>query len=502
MNREEEKKRLLENPDELMMKKPFFRGVVRSSVKDFDIKTNINNMLKANPSDVKVEVISQEKFMMELDPMSHDVLYDENIPSITAKLENGGWAELKFKRVAMPFQRLIKNKQVLHLTGNPLQHTLLCQDPDEKMTKNFMTFKQYWKLRNQEGMKHKIVDVQLSFGDAGLLYYYDYKGRVKSRILSYKDGYVLCPHNDDNGDRILESVIYTKDGVKYIDSYDDTYMYRWTNDTNQDESLWKMQDPVAHGFDEIPLITKRGDVAWNSVQSLIDVYEVIYNVFNAIQKRYGWGVLYVKGNFSEKGRKLAGNIMLVDNTYDGKGDAKFLTPPTPTNTIETLNLIEESIQKGSCTTFILPKDIRLSGDISGIAISLTQSLDLENALQACIEWKNVADKMTRLFKFGLANELVKSGENPNAVTEFAEMLIDSEFRVWKPQNEYEYNQMIQMMTTSGVLSYETGTELCTLSKPDEKARIASEREETALQEEEEAKKNATQKNICFTANNE
>ena len=223
-------------------------------------------------------------------------------------------------------------------------------------------------------------------------------------------------------------------------------------------------------------------MAWNSVQNLIETYEILYNVFNTIQKRYGWGVLYIKGNFQDKGKKLAGNIVLNDNSIDGKGDAKFLTPPSPQNTIETLGLIEETIQKGACTTFILPKDIRLSGDISGIAISLTQSLDLENALQECIEWKNVADKMTRLFKYGLAKELVRTNVNPTAVTEFAKMHINAEFRVWKPMNEYEYNQMIQMMTTSGVLSVETGIELNTLSKPDEKARVDRERKE---KEEEE-----------------
>ena len=52
-------------------------------------------------------------------------------------------------------------------------------------------------------------------------------------------------------------------------------------------------------------------------------------------------------------------------------------------------------------------------------------------------------------------------------------------------NEYEYNQMIQMMTQGGVLSFETGTELCTLSKPDEKARLA--REEKAEEEKEQRK---------------
>lgn len=488
MGYEDTKKELLAKPEKLMQKKPFYREVydTKGKVCGFLADQYINEKIMAEPIALKVVPVSQDRFLMELNPQSHDVLFDENIPSITMKLSNGGWADLKFNRVAMPYQKLIKNKQVLHLTGYPLNHTLMNENPTERQAENFITIKQYWKKRNQDGMRTKMVDTQKSLGDAGLLYYFDYKGQIKSRLLSYKDGYVLCTHRDDNGDVILESVVYEKDNVKYIDSYDDTFMYRYKNDmkntTSDTDDGWVMEEPKRHGFDEIPLITKRGQVAWDNVQNIIETYEVIYNVFLAIQKRYGWGVLYIKGNFDEKGKKLAGNIILNDNSIDGKGDAKFLTPPSPNNTIETLESLEEAIQKGAGTTFILPKDIRLSGDISGIAIMLTMSLDIETALQDCIEWQNVADKMMRLFKYGLAKELQNKGIVKNAITEFEDLEIHSEFKVWRPMNEYEYNQMIQMMTQGGVLSFETGTELCTLSKPDEKARLAREAEKEKEQE--------------------
>lgn len=494
---QELKQELLASPEKLMMKKPFYREVydVQGKVCGFLSERYMNEEITAQPTTLKVIPVSQDRFVLELNPQSHDVLFDENVPSITMKLKNGGFADLKFSRVAVPYQKLIKNKQVLHLTGNPLHHTLLVENPTDKQRENFITVKQYWKKRNQDGMRTKMVDTQKSFGDAGLLYYFDYKGQVKSRILSYADGYVLCSHSDDNGDRILETVVYNKDNVTYIDSYDDEYMYRYTNAGNSaDENGWVMEKPVKHGFNEIPLITKRGKVAWDAVQSVIETYEVIYNVFLAIQKKYGWGILYIKGNFDEKGRKLAGNIILNDNSIDGKGDAKFLTPPTPENTIDTLQALEDTIQKGSGTTFILPKDIKMSGDISGIAISLTMSSDIETALQDCIEWQNVADKMMRLFKYGLSKELQKNKIVKNAVTAFADLDIHSEFRVWRPMNEYEFNQMIQMMTEGGVISYETGTELCTLSKPDEKARLDKEAKED---EERKKREGGSSKNIGF-----
>jgi hypothetical protein len=125
----------------------------------------------------------------------------------------------------------------------------------------------------------------------------------------------------------------------------------------------------------------------------------------------------------------------------------------------------------------------MSGDVSGIAVQLTQSQDNELALQSVIDWQNVADKAIRLFKYGLAKELVQEGVNPYAVTEFESLDIHGEFKIWKPLNEYEYNQMLTILTGAGILSKESGIELNTLSKPDEKSRVDKE-EEIRLQREE------------------
>lgn len=468
---------LLKDPERLKQKKPFVRGTVRETTPIDDKLVLGNEFISALLPSQKFHCVSQETFQNELDPNAHDVLFDDNIPSICLKTKNNGYQEIKFSKMAVPFQRNIKNKQLLHLTGNNLVFTLVETNPSDTQRNNFVTFKQYWDLRNQDGMKNKMVDTQLSYGDAGLLYYFDYKGRIKSRILSYADGYVLCPHNDQNGDRILESVYYIKDNVEYIDSYDETYMYRYKKDlivNGSEESGWVLEAPVAHGFDEIPLITKRGDVAWNNVQNIITSYEILYNVFNAIQRRHGWGLLYVKGKFKNNAEKIAGSVILNDTSLEGKGDAKFLTPPTPQGTLDTLQLMLETIQLGSSTTFILPKDVKTGGDISGIAIQLTQSLDIENALQKVIDWQNVADKMVRLFKYGLSKELVAKGENKTAITDFEDIHINAKFKVWKPMNDYEYNQMLTILTGAGILSKETGIEKNTESSPDELIRVEKE----------------------------
>lgn len=486
---------LLANPAELKKKKPFRRGLY-DFIPPRPTPTRFNEVIDAQLPSNRWYIVSQDEFMAELDPQSHKVLYDENIPSITVKHKDGGYTSIEYQKMAVSYQRNIRDKHVLHLCGYPMQFTLLNQNPTDKEAADYSTFKQYWEARNMDGVRTKMVSTQKSVGDAGLLFYRDYKGRIKARLISYEDGYVICSHDNDDGDRILESIYYAKDGVEYIDSYDDTYFYRYHLEVGRDAAnQWVLDPPVKHGFSEIPLVTKRGKVAWDNVQSIIEVYEIIYNIFLVIQKRHGWGILYIKGQFSDTAKKLAGAIVLNDTSIDGNGSAEFKAPPSPQNMIDTLGLMEETIQKGAGATFLLPKDVKSSGDISAQAIMLTQSRDIENALQGVIEWQNVADKMARLFKEGLAAELVSTGVNPTAVTDFANINISAKFKVWRPQNDTEYNSMLIQLAGSGLISQETGIEKNTASSPDEKQRVKREAEDKmkmaintaiATQEEEES----------------
>jgi hypothetical protein len=141
-------------------------------------------------------------------------------------------------------------------------------------------------------------------------------------------------------------------------------------------------------------------------------------------------LLYVKGRIDPNAKKIAGNIVLNDVGYEDKGDAKFLDPPKPQNGIDTLDLMFKQIEIATGTTFILPSDIHTSSDTSGIAVQMTQSLDIQTAKNGIVEWQNVADKMVRLFKRGLAIELVNKGIKKNAITEFDKLNINASFDIW------------------------------------------------------------------------
>lgn len=476
---------LLSHPDELIKKAPFTRGSDDIGfVYGMDEGVaKVGERTAARLPEHTKNVVSQSQFAYELDPNCHKVLFDTNIPSITAKTNDGNYYEIEFKKMGVPWQKRIMTKQFLHLCGNPTQFTLCSDNPTDEEMDDFATFKRYWKSRNQDGQRAKMVVAQKSYGDAGLLYYFDRNGCIKSRVLSYENGYVLCPHNDENGDRLMEAVYYRSGDIEHIDAYDDTNVYHFSKEVTSKEAKWEMVGQEAHKFPEIPLVTHRGEVAWNDVQDIIEVYEIIYNIFLVIQKRHGWGILYIKGQFSEKAKKIAGSVILNDTSLNKDGKAEFLTPPTPQGMIDTLQLMYESIQLGSSTTFILPKDISTSGDISGVAVQITQSLDNEKALEGIIEWQNTISKMTRLFKHGVASELVKKGKDGSAVSRFSALGIGAAMKVWRPRSETEYNAMLGTMKSTGILSQKTAIENNTESTPYEELRVLREAEAALKQQQ-------------------
>jgi hypothetical protein len=484
---------LMSDPERLLQKKPFYRGIIDEC--QYPLATRIQQVdllgtIRATVPFISRNIVVQAQYAQELDPYSHEVLFDENVPAITIKSKDGGWLEIKQYRIAIPFQKLILNKQVRHLCVNPMNQTLLNPDPTEKQQQNFVRIKQGWEEKNMEGVKTKFVQDQKSYGDAALLFYMK-DNKICARNICYEDGYTIISHKDQDGKHILECLYYIVDDVEYIDCYDDVNFTRFTNETYTDQkgaitSSWKRYPSVPHGFSENPLITKRGTVAWDAGQPLITSYEALYNTFIVIQKRHGWGIIYIKGQLQADGKKIAGNVVLVDNSGNPESDAKILDAPDPAHMIDTLKEMKRSIEMATGTTFILPEDINISSDISGLAVELTQELDMATAQDGVIEWQNVASKMMRLFAEGFAKELVNSGENQTAITDFADLRIQNRFQVWKPKSEESHNVMVEAAVGAGIISKQTAIEKNTLSTPDEVMRIKRETEEAqrlALQQQ-------------------
>ena len=107
---------LISKPEQLLRKKPFFRGSGTYAVNEPLVgDRDINELMDARLPKTRMTPIPQEQFLKELDPDCHKVLFDQNVPSICTKLEDGSYVEVEFNKMALPYQKNIKDKQVLHI---------------------------------------------------------------------------------------------------------------------------------------------------------------------------------------------------------------------------------------------------------------------------------------------------------------------------------------------------------------------------------------------------
>lgn len=452
------------SPSLILEKKPFQRGCKAEDIREEYTSAYVGSTMKASLPNRRAIPVSQDRFLQELDPMSHTVHFDETIPDIAVKNpynKTVGWIRQKGQRISFNFQEIIRDKRVQYLCGKPTKLTLCNSKPDDATRELFTELKEDWLNKNMDVWRYKLVRAQMSTGDGALLYYFKDK-QLKNRILSYEDGYVLLPQYDENGDMVVFGVYYKGEDDERLDVYTNTSFIRYKN--GADDDGWVVDgDITQHGFEEIPIVYKRGNVAWNSVQNDIDIYEVLYNIYTVIQKRFGSSVLWIKGNYDSKTKKQGWSVILNSSSFDTNADAKVLSPAEPVGTQNLLIDLKKQIQLGSHVVLIQPEDINMSGDVSGIAVKMLLSSSYEKAVQEAMDYDDVADKMLRLFLYGMGIE--KSNR-----TAYEKLSVRAEFEAWMPQSDTEIANIINTSLIAGSLTPETGREIHPYAKPDEVLR--------------------------------
>ena len=492
------------NPDELLKKKPFTRGAEYVKY-EYDTETQITQKTTVKLPTMKGKEVSQELYLQEYDPSKHSINSNGSIPEFKVKI-NGVETTEKNIVVASARQKNIHTKQVLHLCGNELELTMLgIKDPKKQLTlleklykpfvgerkiletkeleekANFLNFREEWVHRNLKQYRDKAVSVQKSTGDCGTLFSYDTKTKkFKVKTISFADGYVIIPNYDDFGEMIACSLYYKVDETEYIKMYDDTYcttFIKSDNNNSSENNGFKVLERVTHGFKTIPLIYKRGYVAWEFAQTAIEMREVIMAINAVVIKRHGWHWLFLNGSLPDLEVTTNGGMtfLAAKNEDSNKADLKTVEYPEAVGVDKLLESLDDEIQTASSTTIILPKYIKTGNDVSGIAVKVTMSMDYELALQTANDWQEWTDKFVDLVCQGL-------GLEEGNIAKYTDLRIKGSFKVWMPESEYQYNQMILQLVNAKVLSGQTGRELCTLAQPDESERVMLERQ----QENEEA----------------
>lgn len=464
------KEEYLKDPAKLLKKKPFTRGANEDLIRIYRQDTYDEDSLLAELPVFTGKIISQSQYLLELDPHSHAIMFNDDLPRLSGN-PNARWDEANPYRASFAFQAQILSQHSQYVNTNGMKFVLLNQNPSKDIHNTFVEIKDEWITRNMDIYKTKLYEEQKSVGDAALLFYFNSKRECKTRLLSYRAGYQLIPQYDDNGELILFSIYYKSDGKRKIDCYDEKFIYKFVEDSNDGKSTMILESKNAHGFSQIPVVYKRGEVAWEKGQVLIDIFELLYNIYMIIEKKVGFPMLYIIGKANIE-KKSDTAVMLKDSSSsDIKSDAKFLNPDEPKGFQELINDLFKKIQICTSSVLLAPDDIKITADISGIAMKMLRGAIYERASRDVQEYDEVADRMFSIFKEGVSMELKK-------YVAWNRCRVRASFEVWMPQSETEYVNRLVVQKTSGIISGETATELSPDSQPDENARINREAQKT------------------------
>lgn len=469
----------LNNPEKLLMKKPFTRG---GSLTEQSRNVDINVTTKSEMvfSMLKLNEITQDTYLQEYDPSLHKVIFNKSIPHIAVKVGSESII-IDSMTITAAYQKNIHAAHVLHLTAKDMDF-ILCNAPkykkqnffskisnlvssgnteQEDITQRFQEFKQEWLYRDMKSIVSEVVSKQQKVADVGLLFMYNSatkKGSVK--VLAYDDGYIIIPNYNEYGEQIACSLYYkTDDSTEVIDTYDDKYLYRFENKTLVNKRL--------HGFSRCPLLYKRGKVAWEYAESTIEMWELMANIMSVALKRFGTFGLVLTGEMDENSFKRDSSTLIINLSADtsaGKQDAKVITFPEPQKMLEYLDFLKTEISTFSSVSFITPKDITSTGS-GGNGIFLAMKNDLALATQSISDWSPFTNEMVYLFQEMLSLE---SGQT----NKYTDLKISAKLKPWSMESDT--TKITNLAMESKWLSKQSIIEKSPDAAPDEMERVFQE----------------------------
>ena len=93
------------------------------------------------------------------------------------------------------------------------------------------------------------------------------------------------------------------------------------------------------------------------------------------------------------------------------------------------------------------------------------------------EFNSLVDRINTVFKEGMIYE------HPNLSNELLKLNVSASIKMFTPQDEAAWNTMIGQSKAQGIVSTQTAAENCTISSPDEVARIESEQAKEIAQQQ-------------------
>lgn len=376
-------------------------------------------------------MVTQSDFMREYYPSGHkindpavypDIYREEEVPELDANGDETGNVRRNVYKEAVPrysfaFQQVICAKQLVHLCGNDVQFELN-DDPDEQNMKDFVMFKKGWLKKNMEIAVYELAKSQKSTGDGAIVTYLD-NGTFGWKKLSYADGDILYPHYDDKTGKLnlLARCYYDYDDegnkmTEWLEVYDSKNITRLKRNLSGKKSIkdfvvglfsvsgYVIVDQKPHNFPTIPVVYKRGEVAWENSQDSIDKYEESFSQMAHNNRAYGEPILVLQGENVSIGNGVDGTIKYL--TMSNEDKASFLESQSASESyMKQLDTLFKMIYQQS---FIVEPPELKSGDLPAAALKILYSPAVEKATLDCKEYQGALDDLVELFRFGYGLE--------------------------------------------------------------------------------------------------
>ena len=453
----------------LLKKKVFVRAAPLTIMPTTQLATtSVNEYFEAVAPNLRQQKITQDKFLAELDPRSHDINNKTLYPDKTVKGDDGYTTITEIARVSVSLQATIATKQCVHLWAKQPKFTSKRQSDAELFTR----FKEYWTERNAQPALYLMAKSALTTGDGAICFFMN-QGKLSYKIWSYKDGDMLVPIYKANGvdmDKFIRRYYSIPEGgdhaVDTIDIYSEkTYTQLQVDSTTG--TKWKVTKPEAsHGFAQIPIAYHREpDVAWGAGQDLIDKIERLLSDVRESNAYFAFGIMFLSGDDITVLPPKTSQGKVITST-DSNSNAKLLEQNDMSGPIKfEYEQYTKQLYRNTGTVIIDPEILK-GGDQSGAYIKNLYNDAIQYAMDAKPRWQPVLDKIVSIVKEAL--EL----EDGNLA--FRELVVISDPDIYVPMNVAEETRLVNESLTAGTISKETASQNNIFATPQEYDRMRGE----------------------------
>lgn len=429
----------------------------------------VNEYREAQLPSMKYQVVSQDKFLAELDPRSHDINNPIIYPDKYIKNKEGEIEGISYiARVSVALQDMIATKQAVHLFAKPPKFTSL-RNGDEKL---FTNFKEYWTQRNASCALYLMAKSALTTGD-GAIYFRMADKKLEYTVWSYKDGDMLIPVYGKDGVTMEKFVrrysSVSEDGPETFDTIDVFTSTTYERLILKGSKWVQQQEPTAHGFTQIPVVYHReSDVAWGKGQDLIDKIERLLSDVRESNAYFAFGILFLSGDGVTvlPPKSTQGKTIISE---DANANAKILgqADMSPSLKFEFEQYTKELHR--TTGTVVIDPEILKGGDQSGAYIKNLYNDAIQYALDARPRWQPALEKIVALVKEAL-------GLEQKNTLGYKTLVVISEPDIYVPMNMRDEVDMVNLSLQAGTISVKTASEIHPLANPDEYDRVNIDKE--------------------------